>query len=719
MIRAGSYTHPFMDEKSYLLFGRSIIPHIVVLVALVSFTPLLLVSGLVLDQFSISHNAKLYAHLREVVHKHSRDIDSFLNERLHNIQFLSTSCGLERFLNDSFLRENLFALKQVYGNIFEDLGIVNQEGIQEFYAGRLNLEKARYGKAKWFSEAFQQQDYISDVFLGLRSSPHFIISSKIPYKGNSYLLKATINFDSFNSLAENLRIGKTGFAYILNKKGEFQTKPHYEMLSSKMSYQDFIKFGKEEKRGTYIGTFNDVDSGKEIIYVANTLKGQDWILVFQQEKSEAYSDLFKAQYTAGFVIFVGALLIVVMNVILFHKVIKRIAEADQQKEMMNRQVIETGKLASIGELAAGIAHEINNPVAIMVQEAGWIEDLLAEEDLKNFKNVTEFKKSLNEVNIQGQRCKEITKKLLSFARKTSAKIEEVQVNDLIREIVAITNMEAYNKISMTTRLDGGVPTIYGNQTEIQQVLLNLINNALYFLEKDGGEISIISKLEAQHVLIVVEDDGPGIPESNIKRVFDPFFTTKPVGDGSGLGLSIIFGIIHKMGGEIDVHSVVNKGTRFEIRLPLESPMKDKTKSLIEKASTAAQKVTDDKSESLIRQINLLLVDDEKSFANVLARRLEKRNMEVTTVYNGTDAIQALRKIDFDVAVLDVKLPDIDGLEVLKIFKKMYSKMQVVMLSGHGSEKTAMEGLKHGAFEYLVKPCEMETLVQAIRKSISA
>ena len=122
-----------------------------------------------------------------------------------------------------------------------------------------------------------------------------------------------------------------------------------------------------------------------MIYVASLLKKGDWILVYQQEKSEAFADLIHTQIAAVVVIFIGALLIVVMNVVLFQKVISRIAEADREKEMMNRQVIESGKLASVGELAAGIAHEINNPVAIMVQEAGWIGDLLRSRGFKTDK----------------------------------------------------------------------------------------------------------------------------------------------------------------------------------------------------------------------------------------------------------------------------------------------------------------------------------------------
>ena len=196
---------------------------------------------------------------------------------------------------------------------------------------------------------------------------------------------------------------------------------------------------------------------EEIIYVAALLKNENWILVYQQDKSEAFAELTHAQITAGIVIFIGALIIVIMNIILFHKVINQIAEADRDKEMMNRQVIESGKLASVGELAAGIAHEINNPVAIMVQEAGWIEDLLEEEEFKQSKNLEEFKRALKQVDTQGQRCKEITHKLLSFARKTSPKLEEVQINEIIKEVVAITDMAAYTKISMNTHFDERLP----------------------------------------------------------------------------------------------------------------------------------------------------------------------------------------------------------------------------------------------------------------------
>jgi two-component system NtrC family sensor kinase len=310
----------------------------------------------------------------------------------------------------------------------------------------------------------------------------------------------------------------------------------------------------------------------QAIYLAALLKNEDWILVYQQQKEEAFSDLIRTQIVAAVILLLGALLIITMNLILFHKVINHISEVDQEKEMMNRQIIETGKLASVGRLAAGTAHEINNPVAIMVQEAGWVGDLLQEEEFLEGKNLQEIQRALKQIDTQGKRCKEITHKLLSFARTSDTQIQNLRINEIIKEVVAISDKTSYTGISINTYLDGTIPSIFGSQTEIQQVLLNLINNALYALEKDGGKIDISTRSASRYALVIVEDDGPGIPQANLDRIFDPFFTTKPVGEGNGLGLSICFGIIQRMGGKINVHSTVDVGTRFEIRLPLEKPM---------------------------------------------------------------------------------------------------------------------------------------------------
>ena len=317
------------------------------------------------------------------------------------------------------------------------------------------------------------------------------------------------------------------------------------------------------------------NTGPKTIYASTFLKDGEWLMVVQQESEDAFSDLRRTEIIAISILILGGFGIISMALMLSGRLISRISSLDrereiaaQEKEMMSQQVIETGKLASIGELAAGIAHEINNPVAIMTEEAGWIHDLLEEEEFQNSENLQEFHRALEQIHTQGKRCKDITHKLLSFARKTDSSIKEVLLNDLLNEVAYLSSQRAkYSNILINTKFHKNLPPIRASETELQQVFLNLVNNALDAMEKTDGTIDITSKTQGNDIVIVVADNGPGIANANLARIFDPFFTTKPVGKGTGLGLSICYGIIKKMGGEIDVRSVIDRGTTFTIRLP--------------------------------------------------------------------------------------------------------------------------------------------------------
>ena len=246
---------------------------------------------------------------------------------------------------------------------------------------------------------------------------------------------------------------------------------------------------------------------------------------------------------------------------------KMILVEKQTEEKMKEQEIEAGKLTSVGYLASGIAHEINNPIAIMVEEAGWLSDLLNDEDLANPQNMEEFRRALQQIKTQGGRCKEITHKLLFFAKKTDSRVQDVQMNDIIGEIVIASEQRARDSnIHIVMQLNPELPKVAGSPSEMLHVLLNLINNAIDAIESGGGRITITSRLEGEYVTIDVDDTGQGIPEEFMNRIFDPFFTTKPVGKGTGLGLSICYGIINKMGGDITVNSSVGMGATFHVHL---------------------------------------------------------------------------------------------------------------------------------------------------------
>jgi two-component system NtrC family sensor kinase len=555
-------------ERSKDSYYRLLTRTIQLIVIIVSVTPMVLVSAILLYQFQSSDHEKIYAHLGQLVQNHKQSIDNYLKERLGNIRFLTSTFSLEELSNDLFLADRLYTLQRDFGPAFVDLGVVNERGIQIAYAGPFKLGGAHYSGAEWFKKALAKDYFISDVFLGLRGLPHFIVAVKDNWNGENYILRATIDFVAFSNLVSGVRVGKTGFAFIVNREGDFQTKPLREPAVTKPLYSELIAREHGSDDEVRIMERRD-ESGKKEIYVASFLKDGEWLLIFQQDAADAFRDVSKALRVTIIILFLGGLGIVSMALLLSRRVVSRIARADREKEMMDEQIVETGKLASVGELAAGIAHEINNPVAIMVEEAGWIEDLLQEEEFRESNNLDEFKRALRQINTQGKRCKEITYKLLSFARKTDSRIHEINLNELLEEIVALSSQSAkFSNVLIKTEFQEGLPLVKVSSSEMQQVFLNLVNNSVDAMEKRGGTITIKSKLVGDYVVVDVTDNGPGIPKANLNRIFDPFFTTKPVGKGTGLGLSIVYGIINKLGGEIEVHSTLDVETTFRVKIPV-------------------------------------------------------------------------------------------------------------------------------------------------------
>ncbi|MHC1729540.1 MAG: sensor histidine kinase [Syntrophobacteraceae bacterium] len=237
---------------------------------------------------------------------------------------------------------------------------------------------------------------------------------------------------------------------------------------------------------------------------------------------------------------------------------------DERNKQLTAERIEAEKLASVGELASGIAHEINNPIAVMVEKAGWIEDLLSDETL----DLDEIRKSLRQISVQGGRCKEITHKLLSFSGKMDPVLREVQVNVLISNLLAeFEKRSKFGNIRVRTNLAPDIPSVIASPAELQQVFSNLINNAIDAIDPTGGVIEIGTRLEGEWVAVDFTDTGHGISEAAMTRIFEPFYTTRPVGKGTGLGLSICYGLVQRLGGKITVRSTLGSGTTFSVFLP--------------------------------------------------------------------------------------------------------------------------------------------------------
>ncbi len=243
---------------------------------------------------------------------------------------------------------------------------------------------------------------------------------------------------------------------------------------------------------------------------------------------------------------------------------KRAEDALRESEQL---LLQAHKMEAIGRLAAGVAHEINNPLAIINEKAGLMKDLLElSEDLD--RNKEKYLALLNAIFESVTRCRTITHRLLGFSRRTDVSHAVINLNDALREVIGFLEKEIlFRNIHLELNLREDIPNVISDKGQLEQVLLNIINNAIDALEK-GGLIEIFTDVKDENTIQVsVRDNGPGIPKDILKHIFEPFFTTKEKGKGTGLGLSISYGIMQKLGGTILVQSEMNKGTTFTVEIP--------------------------------------------------------------------------------------------------------------------------------------------------------
>jgi two-component system NtrC family sensor kinase len=306
-----------------------------------------------------------------------------------------------------------------------------------------------------------------------------------------------------------------------------------------------------------------------VLKAVSYIEGTPWALVLLKHGYLYGKDwsFFKARLF--FIVMISTLLALFVILQITKLFVGRIREADEKRESMMAEIEHTSKLASIGRLAAGIAHEINNPLAIISAKTGLIMDLLEiSEDFKYKKKIgSEIHGTSNAV----ERCKVITHRLLGFARRMDVTLESIGINNLMQEVLSFLDQEAlYRGIHVDLELGDSLPVIESDRGQLQQIFLNLVNNAIDAVGKDG-KVTIKTKMRDQNsIQIDVMDNGKGIPQNIISHIFEPFFTTKDSAEkkGTGLGLFITYGIIKKLGGHISVRSSVGVGTTFTVTLPI-------------------------------------------------------------------------------------------------------------------------------------------------------
>lgn len=551
------------EEKSQSL-RRTIIGAII----LASCIPLALVLWVVHVHLGAAFSTLTHENIQSIADRHSTRIDTFVEERLKSVSLVRHLLG-DALFEPQVLSNALKDLQNIYGQSIVDMGLVNAQGLQEYYAGPLQLEQADYASSLWFEKVLQEKTplYVSDVFLGLRNTPHFIVAFYLEYRGQPWILRATIDFGQFSQIVREIRVGTTGTACIINTAGEYQTAP----LPSNADTQELTArakqiFGPQWQKTPVRRT---LDEGG-YLYAMSLLKDRQWALVVRVARDDAFARVTETERALDIILALVSLAVLGGGVLISWRIMNRIDTLERERLALNEHLVQASKLSALGEMAAGIAHEINNPVAIMMEEAGWIEDLLM--DMPKDGNTEEIESSVSKIRTQGARCRTITHKLLGFARKSDEPDQAVDVGTLLREMVALTNEKARNAgVSISVSIAQDLRPVVATPSVLQQIFLNLFNNAVDAMENSGGSLTVKATVDADApvpmVLVAVADSGTGIPPKVLKRIFDPFFTTKAAGKGTGLGLSICYGIVQGLGGHIRIDSVEGEGTTFFVSLP--------------------------------------------------------------------------------------------------------------------------------------------------------
>ena len=492
-----------------------------------------------------------------------RTLSYFLDERKSALDFIVHDNNFKLNVSPERMEQVLENLKRSFGG-FMDLGCIDHSGIQCVYAGPYNLTGKNYSDQEWYQMAVKRGEFISDVFRGFRHAPHIVIAVKYyPLGGGPFrVLRATLDTAKFNDLLSHLEIEGHGDAFIINHKGVLQTPSLYHGEVLEPISLPVPDFAPETRVFQWV-----TKKGVPLVIGYRYLPNTPFILMVVKQKQELMKawDNTRKELIGVLAISVAFILFVILWGATY--LVNRIFQSDQKLIASLHQVEYTNKMASIGRLAAGVAHEINNPLAIINEKAGLMKDLfIYKSEYKQNEMLMGLVDSiLNSVT----RCGRITKRLLGFARHMDVSIQTVNVDDIIREVLGFLNKEAeYRSIQISIDINDDIPDIQTDAGRLQQVILNIINNAFAAMD-NNGHLQVTAKMAGQeNIVVTISDDGCGIPESDIKRVFEPFFSTKTGTGGTGLGLSITYGLVEQLGGTIDVTSEVNRGTTFAITLPL-------------------------------------------------------------------------------------------------------------------------------------------------------
>lgn len=406
-----------------------------------------------------------------------------------------------------------------------------------------------------------------------------------------------------------------------------------------------------------------------------------------------------------------------------------------EQRALQEQFAQSQKMQAVGQLAGGVAHDFNNVLGAIMLAADFLIASHKPGD-PSFQDIMSIKNNAN-------RAANLVRQLLAFSRRQTLRPQVLNLNDAMSDLSMLLRRLLGEKVALDVSHGRDLWPVKADVNQFEQVVMNLAVNARDAMP-DGGKVLIrtrnFSATEAEalehadlpiadYVLVEVEDNGTGIPQSIIDKIFEPFFTTKEVGKGTGLGLSTVYGIVKQTGGSILVDSVEGKGTTFRIFLPRHIEVAQpqpvaQPAPLPAPAPAAAVEpqptpvVEAPKDTDLTGRGRILLVEDEEALRALSARTLTWRGFEVIEAGSGVEALQMIEEQgDVDLVVSDVVMPEMDGPTLLRELRRRNPKTRIIFVSGYAEEAFAKNMPEGEEFAFLAKPFSMKQLVEAVKANL--
>ena len=533
--------------------------------ATVALVPLIIwaLSGYRLTMETIE--SELVLRTSKLVSNSWRSVSLFLNERRSVLDFIAHDNRLETLKEPARLAHILENLNNRFGG-FMDLGVIDSSGKQISHAGSHQMQGLDYNQQHWFQAVQKRGVYIGELVTGARNEPHvdFAVKRELA-DGSFFALHAVLKQDQLTESIAQIDVPPRGDLFIISREGVLQTPSRYfGPVFNKISMA-IPEYSPKTR------VFESINAKKDRIVIGYAyVPDTTYIVMMIQEQSERIQPWYKTTWAFTGILAASIIMILLVTLGVATDLVNQLHEADQERLDTLHQVEYANKMVSLGRLASGVAHEINNPLAIINEKAGHIKDIFTLTE--TYANDPKLNDLVESVISTVQRCAKVTRDLLNFTRHLNLSIQTIDLEEIIDEVQSVLAKETeLRSITVGRSVAEDIPPFESDRGKLQQVFFNLFNSAIGAMN-DGGHLEITAtRKNEDFISVAFTDNGRGIPESDLKHIFEPFYYAKTGHSGTGLGLAVTHALVQEIGGRISVKSRPGQETVFEISIPLVRP----------------------------------------------------------------------------------------------------------------------------------------------------